>query len=722
MIAQMTAAEIQKTYAEGLAAQNAGKLDAALKIFNRIVAGNPTIAEAHFQIGRILTQTDRFDLALTHLFTALQLRPGESAVWMALAEAVALGGTAETEARLLRMLKAPQVPIQTRILLQDRFGPRRASTRPATGGIGVADIRKLVGLMQAHRHADAERLATGLLKKHPKSALALNVLATAQAAQGKSQEAEQSFRRTLKADPRYAEAYDNLGGFYLELNREDEAAENFRRAVILAPGLPTGLMNLASAFTRTGHPDAALVLLDRALAGGTKTAPCYMAIGNAHTRLRNFSKAEAAFAQALAVLGNPSAKALGLMAQAQARLGKDEEAMQNFDRALEIDPNSAVATGGKASLLQTLGDFDQASVLFRRGFELDPYNGENYRSFIVSHKTQADDPVVPMMLARFDDPAMPEVDRMNLAFAIAKALEDIKDYPRSFAYLDKANALMRKIAPYQIEQRVQQVEKTKEAFDGFDWEGATVSGTSDFAPIFITGMPRSGTTLIEQIVASHSSVTGAGEVGECARAAQQLLTDGRSPRHMASLGNDEIVSLGKDFETFIREKFPQCDRITDKSIQTYMYLGLIKLALPKSRFIIVRRDPRDNLLSMYKNKFPDDTHLYAYDQQDLATFYGTFLDMIDFWRERVPGWFYEVQYEALVANPEEETRKLIDACGLEWEDACLKPQDNVRKVETLSVFQARQPISGGSVKGWKRYEKELAPMLKTLRENGLVAD
>ena len=137
---------------------------------------------------------------------------------------------------------------------------------------------------------------------------------------------------------------------------------------------------------------------------------------------------------------------------------------------------------------------------------------------------------------------------------------------------------------------------------------------------------------------------------------------------------------------------------------------------------LVRRDPRDTLLSMYKNKFPDGTHLAAYDQRDLVHLYASFVDMVNFWRERVPDWFYEVEYETLVANPEPETRKLIAASGLEWEDACLSPQDNDRKVETLSLFQVRQPISGGSVKGWKRYEKDRAPMLDELRKLGLVSD
>ncbi len=186
--------------------------------------------------------------------------------------------------------------------------------------------------------------------------------------------------------------------------------------------------------------------------------------------------------------------------------------------------------------------------------------------------------------------------------------------------------------------------------------------------------------------------------------------------------DDVIATLGRNFEDYLAPRFPGAPHVTDKSIQSYMYIGLFKLALPQSRIVVVRRDPRDNLYSMYKNRFPEGTHLYTYDQRDLVTFYGTFLEMLDFWRERVPDWFYEVQYEDLVSNPEEETRKLIAACGLDWEDACLNFHENKRKVETLSVFQVRQPISKASVQGWKRFEKGLKPMLDALREGGYVTD
>lgn len=717
----MTGAEIQTAYSRALQAHKAGDLEAAIRGYGAIIEANPKVAEAHFQAGRIFTATNRFDRAFQHFAAAAQLRPGEAAVWSAWAEAVALGADAETEAAFLKALRAAPIPVATRISLQDRFGAHRSRTRPATGGMKPADIRRLLGLLDAGKSAEAERLALSLLAQHPGSALALNILGTAQAQQGKLTAAEASFRKAIQIDPGYAEAYDNLGRFLIDRKRGEEAVQMFRKAVTLAPGLASALVNLATSLTQAGQPALAVTLLERARAGGADAPPLWMALGNAHTRLKNYAKAEAALARGVAATQGGTAQMLALLAQAQARLGKDEEAMANYDRALALDANAPIAVGGKALLLQTLGDFDAAEALFRKGFEIDPLNGENFRAFIMSHKAKPGDPVIDMMLARYDDPAMPPADRMNLGFAIAKALEDVKAYDRVFRYLDEANALMRRMSPYSIDQRLQQVAETKAAFAGIDWHGTRIEGTTEFAPIFVTGMPRSGTTLIEQIIASHSSVTGAGEIGECARSAQLLITDPKNPLKMHPPAPDEIAGLGHRFEAFIRERFPGADRITDKSIQTYMYLGLVKLAMPNARFVIVRRDPRDNLLSIYKNKFPEDTHLYAYDQRDLARFYGTFVDMIEFWRARVPDWFYEVQYEALVANPEEETRKLIAACGLEWEDACLSFHENKRKVETLSVYQVRQPITKASVELWQRYERDLKPMLDQLREDGHVA-
>ncbi|MCB2115749.1 MAG: sulfotransferase [Rhodobacteraceae bacterium] len=716
----MSAQQIKTSYAEAMRLIAARKTEEALKRFREIIASNPRIAEVHYQVGRIFLDTDRFALAFRPLEVAAELKPNEPAIWAARAEAVALAGRPSDEEKFLAELKQANLPAKFRVDIQDRFGSRRFASVPQTGGLAASEARAAISLLASGQFGPAERKAAALVARHPRSALALNILASAQASLGKVDGAIANYRKAIQIDPDYAEAHDKLGRVYMDQNRIEDAIASFRKAVVTAPYMVSALVNLGICYARTLQSSLSIPLLERAGSVDPNLAVCQIALGNALTRVRNYEQAEAVLARAITLPGGETGEAVALLAQAQARLGKDESAMENFDRALAIDPDSPIGLGGKATLEQTLGNFDEAERLFRRVMEVDPLNGENYRLFTASHKAKAGDPIIAKMIEVFDDPRMRDNDRLNLGFATAKVLEDAKQYDEVFRYLDEANALMRRAFPYDIRQRLREIAGLKKSMAGVDWHGRKVAGTSDYAPIFVTGMPRSGTTLIEQIIASHSTVTGAGEVGEGTKAAQALLLQSDRFRAVAKLGDEEIAGLGQGYADLMRQRFPDTPKITDKSIQTYLYLGLMKLALPNARFIVVRRDPRDNLLSMYKNKFPEGTHLYAYDQKDLATLYGTFVEMIDFWREVVPDWFYEVQYEDLVANPEEETRKLIAACGLEWEDACLSFHENKRKVETLSVYQVRQPITKASVALWQRYEKELKPMLDALKEGGHV--
>jgi tetratricopeptide (TPR) repeat protein len=722
LMALLTTTEIQSTYAEAQKLHQAGKLDEALKSYGRIIESNPKIAEAHFQAAKIFLQANRIVSALPHIKAAIQLRPSEAAIWHMWADAVALLGDTAEEKILTKALKSAPIPINNRIALQDRFGSQRSKSKVGTGGLEPKTIEALVQLMNSGRHAEAETRAQSLLNKHPKAAVVANILATAQASLGKVEPALANYQRACKIDPNYAEAHDNFGQALLSLNRLDEAVSEFRKAVTLAPGMTSALTHLGVALTKNNDPEAALPYLNKAIGQQKDYYPAIIALGNTHTRLRNYKQANEAFEKAVELTKGKSAEAVSLLAQGQSRLGKDDEALSNFDRGLQLAPDNVVALGGKGHLLQALGEFKEADTYFKRVMELDPKNGDNYRLYFASYKAKPGDPIIETMIRQFENPTLTLVDRMNLGFALSKAMEDIKAYDKVFRYLDAANAMMRKLFPYNNDNRKKAVALTKKAYSDFDWSNAKLEGTSHYAPIFVTGMPRSGTTLIEQIISSHSTVAAGGEIGDAARRAHKFMDNGNEARLLADVPAAEVVQLGHDIEKILSDMFPDAPRITDKSIQTYMHLGLIRLAVPNAKFVVVRRDPRDNLLSIYKNKFPDETHQYAYDQNDLAEYYSTFVEMIDFWRAKVPDWFYEVQYEELVANPEEESRKLIAACGLEWEDACLNFHENKRKIETLSVFQARQPISKGSVKAWQRYEKELKPMLDALRESGHVTD
>lgn len=710
----LPAAEVKVKFEKALALQKLNRNEEALNIYGEILSTNPNIPEVHFQTGRIFAEALQPQRALRHFRAALLLKPKEPAIWLGLAEAVALSADDEEQRKLLETLKRAQIPPAIKLRIQDRFsGVRRPAAIPANL---QAEARKTSALMVAGNLAEAERAASALIARHGGVAAFFNVLGSAQAQMGKHEAAARNFAKAIALDPEYVEPRSNLGLMFIELGRDADAMSALRGAVTVAPLSPVLLQSLAGILVRRDQRRIALPLLRRAVRLSPNDLHGQFLLANVLVKIREYTEAEPLLRKLLSQ-DDGNSEAHRLLAVTMHELGgRDEAAVAEYDRALELKPDNATAIAGKASLFQTLGKFDAAQDLFLRAIAIEPENGDLYRQYTTSHKVEKGDPILDTMLAQFDNPKITNEERSDFAFAITKAYEDQKDYDRAFPFLKAANDLVRKDNPFDRSLRAREVRDLIAAFRDFDFHAAKLSGTTDFAPIFVTGMPRSGTTLVEQIISSHSAVEGAGEVGELNRRGLGLLSeDGKvAPHRPDDLDPAAIAAIGHDYAAMMRERFPGARHVTDKSIQTYLLIGLAKLAIPNARFIVVRRDPRDNLLSIYKNKFSDRTHLYAYDMEDLAHQYRTFVDMVDFWRTKVPDWFYEVQYEDLVANPEEETRKLIAACGLDWEDACLNFHENDRKVQTLSVFQVRQPMSKASVKSWERYAEGLAPMFEAL--------
>lgn len=715
---------LKDVYASAMAAMQAGEAAKALEIFGAIHDANPKVAEVEYQIARLFLGFDRFGRALFHAAAAAALAPGQPAVWATYADAVALEGSASARAEFLQAVKVAALPAPQKAAMADRFGAGAKATHPPTGGAPNPALAQLLALFAAGKHAEAEAAATRLLAAHPSCGIAANVRGSALAALNRPEAAIAAFRAALAAFPRYAEAQANMAPVLVRLGRMDEAHRAWRTAIALTPDLVPALAGLGHQILAEGKPAAALHWLDRAAALAPGRLDVLQAQGNAHTVLRDYPAAHAAFAAACAASGRKAAMPLMMLAQATAHLGRDDEAEATYRDALALEPENAAIRGAYGVFLQGLGRFAEAEAEFLAAIAANPETGESYRLYYASHKAVPGEPMLAEMERRFADPATTELDRRSLGFAIAKALEDVKDHARVFDFLDPANALKRKAHPYDVAERERQVDQLIAAMEGMDWSRPTIEGTTDAAPIFVTGMPRSGTTLVEQIIASHSRVTGAGELADATVSALRLMPRGADGalRPASAIPAEDFAQLGQDYTAMVRARFPDADRITDKAIQTYLTLGLTRLAIPNARFIVVRRDPRDTLLSIYKNVFPEGTHLYGYDQVDLARHYATFVRMIDFWRAKVPGWFYEVQYEALVDDTEVQCRALIAACGLEWEDACLNFHTNTRKVETLSVFQVRQPINKGSVRAWERYGERLAPMIKRLRQDGMIKD
>jgi predicted Zn-dependent protease len=710
-------ARIPVLYKQALDLQNRGDRGGAREIYRTILATRPDIPEAVFQNARLDLADLDFPAAVDGFARAVALKPREPAIWGGYVEALLRLNDARKTKAALKSLSASGMPAPQKRDIRARLVKRSAKSKVDIGGLRPQQIAKLLETRARGNPEQVEKQARALITKHPRIAILHNILAESLLHQGKTDAAGQRFRKTLEIDPDYAEGHSKYGEFLLQTGNPADAVQHLETARSRIPGSVPNLIALATAYLETGKPDAALETVNSAV----KTAPddpnplfirgrIYAEQGKHDAAITDFEHSRALGNNAVAVSTN--------QARSLNRANRADAALQVIRAALETSPDSLAVHECYVSILQENAMFDQVEPAFRDLIRIAPDAGESFRIFSASHKFTADDPLLHHMQEQFENPALAPSAKPQFGFALSKAMEDIGETAKVFPYLKAANDMMRDLHPYDISMRRQEIDAVKTAFRKADLSTSREAADTDFGPIFITGMPRSGTTLVEQIVASHSTVTGGGEIGWFPRRCLSLINP--SPvrtRAIDEIPDDEIAALATDFETYMHGRFPDAKQhITDKSIQTYLFTGFVRMSLPNAKIVVVRRDPRDNLFSIYKNMFPAGSHLYSYNLSDLAAYYKMFVEIIEFWRAKSPDRFYEIHYEDLIADPEAESRKLIAACGLEWEDGCLDFHKNRRRVETLSVFQVRQPIYKSSVAAWEKYSDDLQELFDALKD------
>ncbi len=708
--------QIKPLYQDALKLHSQGKLSAAKQRYQAILSVAQNIAEVHFQLGRIAFAEGQLGDADKHLRTARSLKPNEPAIWQLLLEVSQKTGNGKSVKTLLAEAKSAKLPPAVLIQLQDRAKPAKASSKIQLGAADPAQVQAIIQLLRQAKPRDAEVKAKALVKQHPKLPICYHLLGSAQAAQKKTEEAENSLKTALSLDPNSGEIWDTYGTLLRNTGRVGQAIKAFGKAIKLLPGSASVNANLGLAFAQKGEAAAAIPFLQQALKSDTGKVNLHVTLGRQFSATKQYPEAVKSFVDAQSA-GDKSAFTEVRLAEAYTKLGDHRNAMQHFEMAERAKPDFALTYAIRALYHQELGEFDTAEADFRKAIALEPKNGEHYRTFGTSYKLGLDKALMQAMQTHFADPDIDDLSRMHFGFALSRALEEQRAYDKVFTYLRPANDIMARRYPFDIKARQETVRGTMAAFKDVDIE-RRIDGTSDYAPIFVTGMPRSGTTLVEQILSSHSSVTGAGEVGYAVPliSKRMLHPDGKGHAAFDDMPDAVIAEFGHQIEAELRKRAPDTLRVTDKSIQTYMLMGAFKQCLPNAKIVLVRRDPRDLLFSIYKNFFREGTHTYAYDQKILGQYYRLFEQTVAFWREKMPGGFHEIQYEDLIENPEQETRSLLSACDLEWEDQCLSFHENKRQVSTLSVAQVRQPIYKSSMQSWQRYEDDLADLTAALRD------
>jgi tetratricopeptide (TPR) repeat protein len=541
---------------------------------------------------------------------------------------------------------------------------------------------------------------------------------TALQALGRHRTAIDSYKKSLVIEPDTPAAWYNLGTAFQALNRQQEAIAQFEKAIALEPDYARAHFALGVALQVLRRHEEAIAHYQRALAIGPDDADAHNNLGLALQALERHREAIAHHEKALAIRPAFAAAHNNLGTALQA-LNRHDEAIAQYRKAVVGIPRHAARHANLGLALQEIGRLDEACREFEKAIELAPRTGRFYRNLADCKRFVAADPQLAAMvdLAR-DRDSVPEGDRRQLLFALAKAFADLGQHERSFGYLLEGNALKRQQIGYDEATVLGEFARIRAVFDRELMDRGQGAGHPSSVPVFILGMPRSGTTLVEQVLASHPKVFGAGELLDFERAVGRLNGPDGAPRPfpevVGSLSGEQLYQLGAIYLEGVTRLAPTAERITDKMPLNFLFIGLIHLALPNARIIHTSRDPVDTCLSCFATLFTGE-HRVAYELAELGRYYRAYEELMEHWRRVLPtGVMLEVRYEDLVADFAAQARRIVAHCGLEWDDSCLRFYDTRRPVRTASAAQVRQPIYASSVGRWRAYGDLLAPLVQAL--------
>jgi tetratricopeptide (TPR) repeat protein len=440
--------------------------------------------------------------------------------------------------------------------------------------------------------------------------------------------------------------------------------------------------------------------------------------------LRDHGKLAEAQAACLAAieLKPADAEARRMLATVLQRQGDLAEAESVVREAIELDPDFAKAHKKLGDVLSESGRLNQAADAYREALRLRPrYVAPR---FVLAHlkRFERDDEDLETLEALYADRSSLSENELTLVcFALAKAYEDLGEDDRAFERLHEANRRKRETTSFDLDAFERYLLRIGEVFDASLLERFVGAGSDSRTPVFVVGMPRSGTSLVEQIIASHPAVHGAGELWDVTwlGLAVAALNAGQAPYPdgVELLGPKEIGNLAEAYLHRLHSLDPEAQRITDKAPQNFQFVGLIHMLFPEAAIVHCTRDPVDTCLSCYRLLFASSQMDFTYDLRGLGRYQRAYARLMEHWRQVLPdGRMLEVRYEHVVADVEAQARRLVDYCGLEWDERCLSFQSTDRAVKTASFSQVRQPLYGGSVGKWRRFEKHLGPLLAELGE------
>ncbi len=559
-------------------------------------------------------------------------------------------------------------------------------------------IISLSELYQSGRLDDAEKLAVSLTQEYHQHPFGWKALGAIFKAKGRRSEAVDANQTAIALSPQDFEAHYNLGNIHKELGKLDEAEASYNRAIALKPDFAEAHSNLGATLKGLRRLDEAEASYNRAIALKPDFAEAHTNLGVTLKGLRRLDEAEASCRQAIALKPNyvEAFYNLGIMLR---ELGKLDKAEETFNQAIALKPNFAKAYYSLSVTLQELGRLNEAEASYKKVIALKPDYAEAYSKLASVKKFDAQDEHYLKMLELYLNNNISDEQRCHVNFGLAKACDDLGDFKQAFAHYKEGNALRKKLLNYNIRQDTELFRQIKFNYPQIEQNSlASEKFPKDVAPIFIVGMPRSGTTLVEQIISSHSLVTGAGELPYAAQFGSAIT------KGLTKVDREALLNFRHKYLTKLKSHSHGKLLVTDKMPQNFRLIGLLAAAFPEAKIIHVKRNPAAVCWGNYKQNFASKNLGYCYALDDIVRYHNLYVNLMAFWTNTLNKRIYDLDYEALTINQEEETRQLIDHLDLDWDENCLSPQNNTRSVATASNLQVREKLYQGSSQQWKKYQ------------------
>jgi tetratricopeptide (TPR) repeat protein len=655
----LTPTRVAELLADGLRLHQAGQLVEAEAHYKRVLAAQPDHGEALNLLGLVSFQQGRYDLAVELIGRAIE-RNGHNAGYLS----------------------------------------NLGNVLYASGKFDEA--------VTAYRQAINKRL--DFAESHPNLGEAYNNLGGALNELGRHDEALDAYHNAIRNNPRDAKAFYNLGVTLAKLGMLEPAIDAHRQAVSIKPDFAEAYFHVGAALKVQGKLEAAVAAYHQAIHINPEFVEAYNNLGGALNELGRRDEAIAAYRQAITIRPHDGATFYNF-GVALAEQGKLDEAISAYRRAVTIKPDFTEARCNLGLVLKEQGEIDEARSLLEATLSLAPTRAIAYRILGYVKKFSANDRHIVAMerLAR-DMQNLSSDEQINLHFALAKAYEDLDERDRVLRHLLDGNALKRKEITYDEAATVALFDRIRAVFTPALIDSKCGYGDASAVPVFIIGMPRSGKTTVERILANHPHFHGAGELDEFRSVAIRLSRPNNAPASfpelVPTLSEQRLKQLGTAYLGAIRAAVPGAERISNTTPGNVRFIGLIHLALPNARIIHVRRDPVEVCVSCFAMLFNRNAHAYSYDLGELGRYYRAHEALMTHWRRVLPkSIMLEVKLDQLVADAEHKTRELVAHCGLEWDDACLA---------AARAIEVRRPIYRRWIEGSPADANALRPLVEEL--------